>query len=199
MATNLDNELQDALKATEGDVPAVATPMTPAPRRPRSKKGSMALLVALLAMAGGVSVLFLVGFKEAAIYALPTDEVVAQASKLEGRRLRVEGDLVPGSLVKRDQPCEYRFRIQTNKVELPVRFPSCQIPDTFRDRPEGGVQVTVEGELVDNGGTLEAATVMAKCASKYDPATHEMSQEPAVGSEAVGTGAIGTEARAPAP
>ncbi|NUP11303.1 MAG: cytochrome c maturation protein CcmE [Polyangiaceae bacterium] len=176
MATNLDNELEDALKAAEAELPAVAKPAEPPPSKPRAKrgKGSMALLVALLAMAGGVVVLFLVGFKEASIYALPTHEVVAQAAKLEGRRLRVEGELVPGTLVKRDSPCEYRFRMQSEGVELPVRFAACVIPDTFRDRPEGGVQVTVEGQLTEGGQTLEAANVMAKCASKYDPQTHKM-------------------------
>ncbi|MBK6517485.1 MAG: cytochrome c maturation protein CcmE [Polyangiaceae bacterium] len=176
MATNLDNELNDALSTAEAEMPAVAKAAPPPPpQKPRARKGNIALLIGLLVMAAGVAALFIVGFKEASIYALPADEVVAQAGQLEGRRLRVEGELVPGTLVKRDSPCEYRFTMQSKGVELPVRFPACIIPDTFRDRPEGGVQVTVEGQLEDGGKTLEAANVMAKCASKYDPATHQMS------------------------
>lgn len=175
MATNLDNELNDALETVEAEMPAVAKAAPPpAPPRREGRKGSVWLLVGLLAMAGAIAALFIVGFKEASIYALPADEVVAQAATLEGRRLRVEGELVPGTLVKRDTPCEYRFTMQSKGVQLPVRFPACIIPDTFRDRPEGGVQVTVEGQLEDGGKTLEAANVMAKCASKYDPATHQM-------------------------
>jgi cytochrome c-type biogenesis protein CcmE len=204
MATNLDNELQDALKATEADLPAVAKPAAPPPA-PR-KKGNLVLLGVLLAMAAAVSVVFLVGFKEASIYAVPADQVVAKAESLEGRRLRVEGELVPGTLVKRDEPCEYRFRMQKNGVELPVRYAACVIPDTFRDRPEGGVEVTVEGQLVDGGKTLEAANVMAKCASKYDPQTHEMVMPDGTRTKAStdATGGVYAipppgEARAPAP
>jgi cytochrome c-type biogenesis protein CcmE len=175
MSKNLDQELETALGETDSadaDSPPVAAPVFP--KRSERKKGNVALLVSLLAMAAGVVVLFLVGFKEAAVYAMPADEVVAKASSLNGKRLRVDGELVPGSLVKRDDGCEYRFRVQVNKVELPVRFAKCVIPDTFRDRPEGGVMVTVEGELADEGKLFEATLVMAKCASKYDPETKEM-------------------------
>lgn len=173
MGTNLDSELENAIKATDGE-PEVEQPIVPAPPPKPRNKGNLALLGALLVMALGVVALFLVGFKEASIYEINADQVVADASKLEGRRLRVTGELVPGTLVKKEEGCEYRFRIQTNDVQLPVRFARCEIPDTFRDRPEGGVQVTVEGQLEKGGKTFEAATVMAKCASKYDPETHEM-------------------------
>jgi cytochrome c-type biogenesis protein CcmE len=175
MAKNLDQELESALDATGGpdaDSPAVAAPVFAKPAKP--KKGNVGLLVALVAMALGVAALFLVGFKEAAVYAMPADEVVAKAGSLNGKRLRVDGELVPGTLVKRDDGCEYRFRMHVNKIELPVRFAKCVIPDTFRDRPEGGVMVTVEGELADDGKLFEATLVMAKCASKYDPETKEM-------------------------
>jgi cytochrome c-type biogenesis protein CcmE len=47
------------------------------------------------------------------------------------------------------------------------------VPDTFRDRPEGGVKVTVTGAL-QKDGNFKATEVLAKCASKYDPKTHEM-------------------------
>jgi cytochrome c-type biogenesis protein CcmE len=56
-----------------------------------------------------------------------------------------------------------------------VRYAQCVIPDTFRDVPGGGVQVTVEGALTAQG-EFEATLVMAKCASKYDPSTHEMKE-----------------------
>lgn len=171
MAKDLDNELENVLKETD-DVPATAQPVAPVPA-PAKKKSNLVLLVSLLVVAAGVVVVFLVGFQGAAIYAMPTDEVVSKAGTLQGKRLRVEGDLVPGTL-KRPTDCEYRFTIQTKGTELPVVYPKCVIPDTFRDRPEGGVQVTVEGELAKDGKSFEATLVMAKCASKYDPATHEM-------------------------
>jgi cytochrome c-type biogenesis protein CcmE len=175
MAKHLDDELAKAL--TDSDdvaedvavVPAMASGSHQAPR----SKGNLVLLAALIAIGGGLVALFLVGFKEAAIYALPTDQAVARAAELGGRKLRVDGELVPGTLAKRDQPCEFRFRMQSEGKELAVRYPQCVIPDTFRDRPEGGVMVTVEGQLSKDGG-FDATLVMAKCTSKYDPKTHEI-------------------------
>lgn len=175
MAKHLDDELAKALADSDDVAEDVAVvPAAPAPSHgaPRSK-GNLLLLAALLAIGGGLVVLFLVGFKEAAIYALPTDQAVARAGELAGRKLRVDGELVPGTLTKRDQPCEFRFRMQSEGKELAVRYPQCVIPDTFRDRPEGGVMVTVEGQLSKDGG-FDATLVMAKCTSKYDPATHEI-------------------------
>lgn len=169
---DLNDELSRALKDTD-EVAAPARPVSAEPTR--AAKKNLGLLFALLAIAAGVVVLFLVGFKEAAIYAMPTDEVVAKKETLGGKRLRVDGLLVPGTL-KEEKSCEYTFTIEKNDRQLPVRYAKCVLPDTFRDRPEGGVEVTVEGELAKGGAShFEANLVMAKCASHYDPATHEMS------------------------
>ena len=172
--SDLDNELKNALENAE-DVAAPVVTETP---RKRSK-GNRALLIGLLVMAAGVAALVLVGLKSASIYAMKVDQVVGK-SELQGRRLRIDGELVPGTLVKRDKPCEYKFRMHSEGRELAVRYARCEIPDTFRDRPEGGVLVTVEGTLGQNesgnGETFEASDVFAKCASKYDPKTHEMSE-----------------------
>jgi cytochrome c-type biogenesis protein CcmE len=101
---------------------------------------------------------------------------LAKGDDAVGRRVRVDGELVPGSLVKRDQPCEYRFRMRNkggagDPVE--VRYANCVVPDTFRDVPQGGVEVSAEGELAD-AGHFDATLIMAKCSSKYDPESHSM-------------------------
>ena len=174
MSTKLDDELANAIQpqdeARGGSTPPVARPANaaraPAPRR------SIGLLATLLVMVGAVIALFLVGFKEAAVYATTVDKLM-ESKESVGRKLRVEGELVPGTLEKRDQPCEYRFKVHGQKAEVPVRYAQCVIPDTFRDVPGGGVQVTVEGSL-NASGNFEASLVMAKCASKYDPSTHKM-------------------------
>lgn len=184
MAKNLDQELEKALRATDDDAAAAAVvaPARPAPRRPAP--ANVPLLIGLLVIAAGVVGAVMFGFKEGAIYALGTEQLVSRSDELTGRRVRVEGELVPGTLVKRDDPCEFRFRMRaapggaSGGPEIPVVYPQCVIPDTFRDRPEGGVQVTVEGSLqkAATAGEQEfkATLVMAKCSSKYDPATGEM-------------------------
>jgi cytochrome c-type biogenesis protein CcmE len=189
MSRKLDDELAKAIadsddsaaKNAEPEAPASAPGFTRAvPAAPARHKGprSMGLLITLLVMVGSLVTLFLVGFKEAAIYATPVDQLLASKDKLTGRKVRVEGELVPGTLVKRDQPCEYRFNVHggDKSVVLPVRYPQCVIPDTFRDVPQGGVQVTVEGSL-SAAGQFDATLVMAKCTSKYDPSTHEMKSD----------------------
>jgi cytochrome c-type biogenesis protein CcmE len=176
MSKKLDEELAQALALTEPqETPAVVKPIG-ARTPPQHRSRSLGLLATLLVMVGAVVALFLVGFKEAAIYATPVDQLLASKDKLTGRKVRVEGELVPGTLVKRDSPCEYRFTVHGPKEQLPVRYAQCVIPDTFRDVPNGGVQVTVEGTLSPEG-SFEATLVMAKCTSKYDPNTHEMKGE----------------------
>jgi cytochrome c-type biogenesis protein CcmE len=133
----------------------------------RRRWTGLAAAVALAMGAAAIATLVLTGMQDKAIYSKPVDELLAQRAKFIGRPVRAEGELVHGSLVKRDQPCEYRFTIQKRGVELPVRFAQCVVPDTFRDVPEMDVGVTVEGELHDNG-SFEASSVLAKCPSKYE-------------------------------
>jgi cytochrome c-type biogenesis protein CcmE len=132
------------------------------------------LIVAAAAIVAGV----LVGMQDKGIYSKQVDELVAQKTRFLGKAVRAEGNLVHGTLVRQDNPCEYRFRIEKNGVEVPVRFAKCTVPDTFRDVPGMDVQVTVEGELQESG-TLEASQVLAKCPSKY-----EMKQKAASGEKA---------------
>ncbi len=134
---------------------------------PRSRWGGVAVAVGLAMGAGAITALVLTGMQDKAIYSKPVDELLAQRAKFVGRPVRAEGTLVHGSLVKRDEPCEYRFTITKNAVELPVRFAQCIVPDTFRDVPDIDVGVTVEGEL-QRDDSFEATNVLAKCPSKYE-------------------------------
>jgi cytochrome c-type biogenesis protein CcmE len=160
---SLDDELREAARADGNPAPPVAVPKdVPAPAAP---KRSLGLLVALLVMVLGIVVLVL-SFKESAVYAKSVDQI-ANDPHLVGRALRVEGNLVKGSLVHQESPCEYRFRMSSNGAEMPVRYANCVVPDTFRDVPGMDVKVTVEGKVTPSG-QFEASLVMAKCPSKYE-------------------------------
>ena len=111
--------------------------------------------------------LVMTSFQDAAVDAMPVDRLVAAKGSLGQRRVRVEGNLVHGSLEKRDQPCEYRFRLAKGGEEVAVRYPQCVVPDTFRDVPGMDVGVTVEGKL-GSDGAFDATQVLAKCPSKYE-------------------------------
>jgi cytochrome c-type biogenesis protein CcmE len=164
--SHLDRELERALKSTgQKDERSAAT--ATAEGGHAGSKGHLRLLVVLLVMAGGIVALVMTSFKDAAVYAKNVDQIKTDGAALAGRQLRVEGNLVHGSLERRDAPCEYRFTIKGKEAELPVRYAKCIIPDTFRDVPGMDVGVTVEGKLAA-GGAFEATQVMAKCPSKYE-------------------------------
>jgi len=135
-----------------------------------AKGGSRAgvwLAVGLVTAGAAIAGVVLTMMKDTAVYSKPIDEIVRDKQRFVGRPVRAEGNLVHGTLTKRDKPCEYRFTITKNGVEVPVRFPQCVVPDTFRDVPGMDVAVTVEGELLTDN-SFEASTVLAKCPSKYE-------------------------------
>ena len=159
--SNLDAELAKAASGDDRDADPVVVPGT----NPQKKqKGNVGLLIGLLVAMIGIAALVL-SFRDAAVYAKSVSQIVAEKDKLGGRAVRVEGDLVNGTLVHQEQPCEYRFTIAEGKTQLPVRYANCVVPDTFRDVP--GTKVTVEGKLSPQG-QFEASLVMAKCPSKYE-------------------------------
>ncbi len=125
------------------------------------------MVIPLVAVGAAIVAFVMTGMKDNAIYSKPVDDLVAQKARFVGRAVRAEGNLVHGTLERRETPCEYRFTIAKNGVEVPVRFAQCVVPDTFRDIPGMDVGVTVEGALqADN--SFEATTVLAKCPSKYE-------------------------------
>lgn len=144
-----------------------SAPRTPAGGRATRRWVGPAIASGLAMVAAAIAGLVLTGMQDNAIYSKPVDQLLAQKAKFVGRPVRAEGNLIHGSLLKREQPCEYRFSIAKNGVELPVRFAQCVVPDTFRDVPDLDVGVTVEGELRSDD-TFEATSVLAKCPSKYE-------------------------------
>ena len=131
-----------------------------------SRRGLL-IVIPLVMLGAGVASFVLMGMKDQAIYSKPVDELVAAKARFAGRQVMAEGNLVHGTITKRDQPCEYRFTIEKNATQVPVRFPQCVVPDTFRDVPGMDVGVTVEGELLADN-TFLATKVLAKCPSKYE-------------------------------
>lgn len=135
------------------------------------QKRSWGLLAGLIAVGAGVLLFVFNSGEDAVVYSYQVDEVKAQAADLGDRQLRVQGILVPGTLVRRDEPCEHRFMIQKQGVKnaepLKVQYAQCVVPDTFREVAGVEVEVTAEGRLAEDGH-LEASKIFAKCPSKYE-------------------------------
>jgi cytochrome c-type biogenesis protein CcmE len=115
-------------------------------------------------LGGGVAVLL--GVENSPfVYSYRVDEVVAAPSGYLGRTLRVEGQLQNGSIRFREQPCEWRFVLEHEGRRMPVEFPQCVVPDTFRDGM--GISVVVEGMLREDGSFV-ASQVIPRCPSRYE-------------------------------
>ncbi|MBI3204257.1 MAG: cytochrome c maturation protein CcmE [Myxococcales bacterium] len=167
--SKLDQELAEAVQASEDAAPASERPVAapPAAKPAERKLKNIGLVAALLVMGGGILVLVLTSFKQSAVYSKGVDELVAEKERITGRNVRVTGNLVKGTLKRRDEPCEYRFSVAKNEKSIDVRYAQCVVPDTFRDVPGMDVEVTAEGKLTSEGH-FEASQIMAKCPSKYD-------------------------------
>jgi cytochrome c-type biogenesis protein CcmE len=166
--SKLDQELADAVAESEDNAPASDRPVAaPTPAPPKKRYQNVGLVAGLLVMAGGILALVLTSFEDSAVYSKGVDELVAEKEKLSGRNVRVAGNLVKGTLKRREEPCEYRFTLVKNDKTIDVRYAQCVVPDTFRDVPGMDVEVTAEGKL-DAAGHFEAAQIMAKCPSKYE-------------------------------
>ena len=102
---------------------------------------------------------------DAFVYSKKVNEVLTEPRAFVGRELRVEGMLQPGSIKFRQDPCEWRFVLNNSGKSLPIRFPQCVVPDSFRDGM--GITVTVQGRLQDEG-FFAAKQVIPRCPSKYE-------------------------------
>jgi cytochrome c-type biogenesis protein CcmE len=131
--------------------------------------------VVFVVLGGALSLLmFGSGASDALVYSKLVHEVLTKPDEFRGRELRVEGDLKQGSIQFREAPCEYRFVLGKEGKEMPIRFPQCIVPDTFKDGV--GLQVSVQGKLTDEGYFL-ANKVIAKCPSKYEMQEREKKGE----------------------
>lgn len=190
--SNLDDQLRDAVRDADASLgsangeasadPVVAeTPSADvSSAEDPHRKRNLGLLLGLLALGGGTLSLVLGGSSDSLKFGRSVEEVLAADTGDEGRMLTVEGRLVHGSLMKRDEPCEYRFRLRAKEGtggELPVRFPACIVPDNFRDVAGIDVDVTATGRVQD--GVLTADNIATKCPTKY-----EMQQQKGLGVKA---------------
>ena len=92
------------------------------------------------------------------------DEVMAQPEAWYGKRLQLQGFVVPASILRKKDSLDYKFQVHSQGVVVPATY-SGIVPDTFKDEAE----VVLKGTLTPEGFHVEPNGVMAKCPSKYEP------------------------------
>lgn len=119
-----------------------------------------AVLTALIV--GSLVWLAVGGVKDTQTYYRTIPELQKMGKHAEGQRLRVGGDVQPGSIVK--SAAQVTFILHQGPQTLNVIYSgSDPLPDTFRDN----AQALADGRLAPNG-VFEATKIQAKCASKYE-------------------------------
>ncbi len=102
------------------------------------------------------------GFDESLAYYKTVDELRTLGAKAYGKRLRVAGNIVAGSIERTSD--SVKFKLEQNGEILPINYVGRDLlPDTFKD----GAQALAEGHLTGSN-EFEASKIQAKCASKYE-------------------------------
>jgi cytochrome c-type biogenesis protein CcmE len=116
------------------------------------------------------------GVKDTKTYYKTIPELQQMGNAARGQRLRVGGDIQPGSIVKNG--AQVAFVLHQGAQTLNVIYSGTDpLPDTFRDN----AQALADGHLGPDG-VFEANKIQAKCASKYEakPTQRGLSHETAV-------------------
>ncbi|MEW5975914.1 MAG: cytochrome c maturation protein CcmE [Acidobacteriota bacterium] len=126
-------------------------------------KRKIKFLVGSLIIVGSVAWLGFSGFDESLAYYKTVDELMAMNQDAYGKRVRVAGDVVAGSIQTAGGRLQ-SFVLEQEGKTLRINYVGNELPpDTFKD----GSQALAEGHLNPNG-EFEAAKIQAKCASKYE-------------------------------
>lgn len=166
-----DEELAESIRNDDApEAPSAEPAPEPKRARPRQEKAGMPawtkIAIVLGLLGGGVAVLLFGTASDVFVYSKLVDEVMSEPDRYVDRELRVEGQLQEGSVHFESEPsCEHRFVLTRSGHQMPVRFPRCVVPDTFRDDME--IDVVVQGQLQANG-TFLANEVIPRCPSKYE-------------------------------
>lgn len=102
------------------------------------------------------------GVQESKSYYVTIDQLRTMEDR-HSKRLRVAGNVVPGSIKRTGTRVE--FLLKENELTLPVVYQGTEAPpDTFTDES----QALAEGKY-GTDGVFRANHLQAKCASKYAP------------------------------
>jgi cytochrome c-type biogenesis protein CcmE len=125
-------------------------------------KRKLKFLIGSLIIVGSIAWIGFSGFDESLAYYKTVDELRAMGAKASGKRLRVAGNVVAGSIERTSSTV--KFKLEQKGEILSIKYVGTDLlPDTFKD----GAQALAEGHLIQSG-EFEATKIQAKCASKYE-------------------------------
>ena len=121
------------------------------------------LTAGALLLAAAIGYLAFLGAASSWQYYLSVDEAVADATNIEGKRIRVSGRVAVGSLTIVDDRRQATFDLAGTLHTLHATC-RCTLPDNLAE----GIDVVVEGTI--QADEIHGDKVITRCASKYQPA-----------------------------
>jgi cytochrome c-type biogenesis protein CcmE len=144
-----------------------------------AKYARFGVAIAIIVLALGY--LAFTGVQESKSYYVTIGELKGMGDSAYSKRLKVAGNVVPGSIKRKGTHLEFALLEATTpdgkpaidanapgvrKATIGVEYTGTEAPpDTFRDES----QALVEGSY-GRDGVFHAKQIQAKCASKYEPA-----------------------------
>jgi cytochrome c-type biogenesis protein CcmE len=127
----------------------------------RKQKRKWAIVASVLVVAGALGYLIFGSFQESLVYFYTPTEVMAQQVQLDGKKIRIAGQVLPGSVVRSADKVNLDFKLSDGTNSIPVTFRGV-VPDLFAE----GQMAIAEGR--PSGGMVKADNIMAKHSEDYD-------------------------------
>ena len=120
-----------------------------------------ALVVVILGTLGWLA---FTGISESKTYYKTISELKSMNAAEQSKRVRVTGDIVPGSIQRSGTQVHFTIVEKPNNLTLNVVYMGKDpLPDTFREN----AQAMADGKMSADG-TFYAHSIAAKCPSKYE-------------------------------
>ncbi len=149
--------------------PVSASARVPSPRgatrirEGRKPNSRTRFLIAGLIIVAAIGYMIYAATQSASEYFVTATELKAMGEKAIGQPTKLGGRVVDGSIQWDKGANTVSFSLADEKQSLPVVYTGV-VPDAFQP----GVDVILEGKLGADG-TFKASSMLAKCASKYEP------------------------------
>jgi len=121
------------------------------------------VLIGGLVILASIGYLVWTGTQQALVYFYTPSEIQAKEGERMGRRIRLGGLVVEGSLTHAPDTLTYTFQLTDGGARIPVRFKGIP-PDLFKE----GTGAVVEGQIGADG-VFNADLIMAKHNEEYRP------------------------------
>ncbi len=123
------------------------------------------ILATTVVIVGALGGLMYTSLIEGTEYYKHVEEVMADPSAWQGKKLQLHGFVVEKSIMRRPGTLDHIFQVQSKGQVVNARYTGI-VPDTFKDNSE----VVIKGYLGPDGFAVEPDGIMAKCPSKYEAA-----------------------------